>query len=84
MYIPASEWKLVGIPVSGLTVNDIDDNLATNGSGASQKVGIGYYDTENSRWEVFLSSNTSASISQTRGYEMMHSTGAVVAFTGGL
>ena len=84
LYIPASEWKLVGIPVSGLTVNDIDDNLATNGSGASQKVGIGYYDTENSRWEVFLSSNTTASISQTRGYEMMHATGGVVSFTGSL
>ena len=41
LYIPASEWKLVGIPVSGLTVDDIDDNLATNGS----KVGIGYYDS---------------------------------------
>ena len=53
LYIPASEWKLVGIPVSGLTVGDIDDNLATNGS--IKKVGIGYYDTENSWW-VFLSS----------------------------
>ena len=84
LYVPASEWKLVGIPVSGLTVNDIDDNLATNGSGASQKVGIGYYDTENSRWEVFLSSNTTASISQTRGYELMHASGGVVSFTGSL
>ena len=84
LYIPASEWKLVGIPVSGLTVDDIDDNLATNGSGASQKVGIGYYDTENSNWEIFLSSNTTATISQTRGYEMMHASGDVVGFNGAL
>ena len=80
LYIPASEWKLVGIPVSGLTVNDIDDNLATNGS----KVGIGFYDSETASWSVFLSSQTAASISQTRGYEMMHATGDVVAFTGAL
>ena len=84
LYIPASEWKLVGIPVSGLTVNDIDDNLATNGSGASQKVGIGFYDSETASWSVFLSSQTTASISQTRGYEMMHASGDVVAFTGAL
>ena len=80
LYIPASEWKLVGIPVSGLTVNDIDDNLATNGS----KVGIGFYDSETASWSVFLSSQTAASISQTRGYEMIHATGDVVAFTGAL
>ena len=80
LYIPASEWKLVGIPVSGLTVNDIDDNLATNGS----KIGIGFYDSETAAWSVFLSSQTTASISQTRGYEMMHATGDVVAFSGAL
>ena len=80
LYIPASEWKLVGIPVSGLTVNDIDDNLATNGS----KVGIGFYDSETAAWSVFLSSQTTASISQTRGYEMMHASGGVVAFSGAL
>ena len=80
LYIPATEWKLVGIPVTNLTVDDIDNDLATNGS----KVGIGYYDSTSSSWVVLLSSATTTLLDQTRGYEMMHSTGAVVDFTGGL
>jgi hypothetical protein len=80
LYIPATEWKLVGIPVTNLTVDDVDNDLATNGS----KVGIGYYDSTSSSWVVLLSSATTTLLDQTRGYEMMHSTGAVVDFTGGL
>ena len=80
LYIPATEWKLVGIPVTNLTVDDVDNDLATNGS----KVGIGYYDSTSSSWVVLSSSATTTLLDQTRGYEMMHSTGAVVDFTGGL
>ena len=84
LYIPASEWKLIGIPVTNLTVDDVDNNLATNGSGASQKVGIGYYDSSTSAWVVLLSSATTTLLDQTKGYEMMHASGGVVDFTGGL
>jgi hypothetical protein len=28
LYIPATEWKLVGIPVTNLTVDDVDNDLA--------------------------------------------------------
>ena len=68
LYIPATEWKLVGIPVSGLTVDDIDDNLATNGS----KVGIGTMIQNLHHGSFYYSSHLQQHLSQTRGYEMMH------------
>ena len=80
LFIPATQWKLVGIPVSGVTIGDIDDNLATNGS----KVGVGYYDSESGAWSVYASSSTGTSLSQTKGYEMIHSSGDVVRFSGSL
>ena len=84
LYIPATQWKLVGIPVSGVTIGDIDDNLATNTVGGVSKVGIGYYDSESAAWSVYAASSTGTSLAQTKGYEMIHSSGDVVRFSGSL
>ena len=84
LYIPATQWKLVGIPVSGVTIGDIDDNLATNTVGGVSKVGVGYYDSESAAWSVYAASSTGTSLAQTKGYEMIHSTGDVVRFSGSL
>ena len=84
LYIPQSQWKLVGIPVSGEVVGDIDDNLATNTVGGVNKIGLGYWNTTSSSWTVLSASATGDGLSQTRGYEMIHSSGDVVRFTGNL
>ena len=31
-YIYSAQWKLIGLPVTGEVVNDIDDNLLASGS----------------------------------------------------
>ena len=41
-YIYSAQWKLIGLPVTGEVVNDIDDNLLASGS----KSAIGYYDND--------------------------------------
>ncbi len=84
LYIPATEWKLVGIPVSGEVVGDIDDNLATNTVGGVDKVGVGYWDSTGGAWTVLAATATTDPLSQQRGYEMIHSTGGIVRFTGNL
>ena len=35
-YIYSAQWKLIGLPVSGEVVDDIDNNLLTNGSKRQQ------------------------------------------------
>ena len=84
LYIPSTQWKLVGIPVSGEVVGDIDDNLATNTVGGVNKVGIGYWDSTGGSWTVLAATATTDPLSQQRGYEMIHSTGGVVRFSGNL
>ena len=84
LYVPATQWKLVGIPVSGEVVGDIDDNLATNTVGGVNKIGLGYWNTTSSSWTVLAASATGDGLSQTRGYEMIHSSGDVVRFSGNL
>ena len=38
-YLVGSQWTLIGIPVTGEVVNDIDDNLATNSGKVQLDIG---------------------------------------------
>ena len=74
IFVPRSDgstpdnWKLVGIPVNGETVGDIDDNLATNGS----KVGIGKWDHESNSWDLYTTAETASVLPSNVGYEMLY------------
>ena len=84
IFVPRSDgstpdnWKLVGIPVNGETVGDIDDNLATNGS----KVGIGKWDHESNSWDLYTTSETASVLPSNVGYEMLYkASGGAVSYT---
>jgi hypothetical protein len=82
-YIYSAQWKLIGLPVSGEVVDDIDDDLLTNGS----KTAIGFYDNDKSGgagWDGFNTGSTDASeLVNTRGYEIRRaSSDGTVSFTG--
>ena len=82
-YIYSAQWKLIGLPVSGEVVNDVDDDLLTNGA----KTAIGFYDNDKSGgagWDGFNTGSTDASeLINTRGYEIRRaSSDGTVSFTG--
>ena len=79
-YVYSGEWKLIGLPVTGEVVNDIDNNLLTSGS----KSAIGYYDNVNGNWATFNTGSTSGTeLVNTRGYEIRAaSSDGTVSFTG--
>ena len=79
-YVYSGEWKLIGLPVTGEVVNDIDDNLLASGS----KSAIGYYDNANGSWATFNTGSTSGTeLVNTRGYEIRAaSSNGTVSFTG--
>ena len=83
-YLAANQWTLIGIPVTGEVVNDIDDNLATN----SGKSAIGYWDNDKSGgagWVTFNTGSTDANeLVPTRGYEIMRSSSGTVLFEGAM
>ena len=82
-YIYSAQWKLIGLPVSGEVVDDVDDNLLTSGS----KTAIGFYDNDKSGgagWDGFNTGSTDTSeLINTRGYEIRRaSSDGTVSFTG--
>ncbi len=79
-YIYSAQWKLIGLPVTGEVVNDIDDNLLASGS----KSAIGYYDNANGSWATFNTGSTDGTeLVNTRGYEIRAaSSDGSVSFTG--
>ncbi len=52
-YIYSAQWKLIGLPVTGEVVNDIDDNLLASGS----KSAIGYWDNDKAGGVLITNSN---------------------------
>ncbi len=84
-YIYSAQWKLIGLPVSGEVVDDIDNNLATN----SGKSAIGFYDNDKSGgagWVTFNTGSTDGTeLVNTRGYEIRAaSSDGSVSFTGAM
>ena len=61
----ATEWTLIGIPVAGETLADLESEgkLATNGL----KVGLGYFDNATGQWTTY-SSGASVTLTQMKGY----------------
>ena len=61
----ATEWTLIGIPVAGETLADLESEgkLATNGS----KVGLGYFDNATGQWTTYTS-GASVTLTQMKGY----------------
>ena len=61
----ATEWTLIGIPVAGETLADLETEgkLATNGL----KVGLGYFDNATGQWTTYTSGAT-VTLTQMKGY----------------
>tara|TARA_B100000989_G_scaffold294676_1_gene274211 strand:+ start:8735 stop:11104 length:2370 start_codon:yes stop_codon:yes gene_type:complete len=81
-YLVAGEWKLIGLPVAGEIVDDIDDNLDTQGG----KSAIGFYDNDKAGgagWVTFDTGSTDANeLNRLRGYEIKATQTGSVSFTG--
>ena len=81
-WLLANQWALIGIPVNGEVVNDVDDQLSTNGG----KSAIGYWDNDKSGGAGWVTFNTGSTLSNelipTRGYEIMRSSEGGVEFQG--
>jgi hypothetical protein len=83
IYVPSAQWKLLGLPVVGEIVDDVDATLDTSGS----KIGLGLWDVSSSSWDLYLSSETSSELLQNRGYEIKRSTASgpgTIRFSGSM
>ncbi len=75
------EWTLIGIPVNGLTVNDIDDAFRTNNA----KSAIGYFDpTSNDGEYVYYNTGDAGALTVGKGYSVSPSESGTVDFTGAM
>ena len=76
----SNEWALIGVPVTGETSTDIDDNLRTSGA----KSAIGHWDPGSGANGAYVYFNTDSGTSLTngRGYLISPSASGNVDFTG--
>ena len=76
----SDEWALIGVPVTGETSTDIDDNLRTSGA----KSAIGHWDPGSGANGAYVYFNTDSGTSLTngRGYLISPSASGNVDFTG--
>ena len=73
------EWALIGVPVSGETVADVDDDLRTNNG----KSAIGYFDPSLNNGEfVYYDTNATTALVYGRGYTVSPEASGTVDFTG--
>jgi hypothetical protein len=73
------EWALLGVPVTGETSSDVDDNLRTNGG----KSAIGHFDPSINNGEfVYYNTNAGTSLTNGKGYLISPSGAQTVSFTG--
>jgi hypothetical protein len=73
------EWALLGVPVTGETSSDVDDNLRTNGG----KSAIGHFDPSINNGEfVYYNTNAGTSLTNGKGYLISPSGAQTVNFTG--
>ena len=74
-----AEWTLLGIPVTGETSGDIDDDLRTSGSNSA----IGYFDPTTGQGEyVYYTTNATTQLVNGRGYLVSPSASGYVNITG--
>lgn len=73
------EWTLIGVPVTGETVADVDDNLRTNNG----KSAIGYFDPSSNDGEfVYYDTDAATELVNGRGYSVSPSDSGTIDFTG--
>lgn len=73
------EWALLGVPVTGETSTDVDDNLRTNGG----KSAIGHFDPSINNGEfVYYNTNAGTSLTNGKGYLISPNGAQTVNFTG--
>ena len=75
----SEEWTLIGVPVTGETVADVDDDLRTNNG----KSAIGYFDPSSNNGEfVYYDTNATTALVNGRGYTVSPEASGTVDFTG--
>jgi len=75
----SNEWTLIGVPVTGETSSDIDDDLRTSGS----KSAIGHFDPSSNGGEfVYFNTNSGTALTSGRGYLISPSASGNVDLTG--
>ena len=75
----SNEWALIGVPVTGESSSDIDDNLRTSGS----KSAIGHFDPSSNQGEfVYFNTNSNTTLTNGRGYAISPSASGTVDLTG--
>ena len=75
----SNEWTLIGVPVTGESSSDVDDNLRTSGS----KSAIGHFDPSEGNGEfVYFNTNSNTTLVNGRGYLISPSASGNVDFTG--
>ncbi len=89
--VGSDEWDLIGTPVGGdnyistfLSANS--GSLATNGSSPTTYA-IGYYNNSSNSWTNYDSGsvvNNSTAFEPGKGYQMAHSSGGTLSFTGSI
>ena len=73
------EWALLGVPVTGETSSDVDNNLRTNGG----KSAIGHFDPSINNGEfVYYNTNAGTSLTNGKGYLISPNGAQTVNFTG--
>ena len=75
----SEEWTLIGVPVTGETVADVDDDLRTNNG----KSAIGYFDPSSNNGEfVYYDTDATTALVNGRGYSVSPSASGTIDFTG--
>ena len=75
----SEEWTLIGVPVTGETVADVDDDLRTNNG----KSAIGYFDPSSNNGEfVYYDTNANTALVNGRGYSVSPTASGTIDFTG--
>ena len=76
-----NEWALVGVPVTGEIVDDIDSQLLTGSGSQSGKVSIATFDPASEAYSYFAAGSNAALVNG-KGYSIRPSGAQTINFTG--
>ena len=76
-----NEWALVGVPVTGEIVDDIDSQLLTGSGSQSGKVSIATFDPASEAYSYFAAGSNTALVNG-KGYSIRPSGAQTINFTG--
>lgn len=80
----ATGWHLVGVPVSGQSINDLVTDAGNSFSTSSTKYGLGIYNEATDTWTTYTTTTAPAAgnLSPGTGYETNRSADGKISFTG--